>query len=148
MTIFTELNSLPFSSMRVLTWLMTLELNTAARGGHLLVVERLLAAKADVNAAPARYHGRTALQAAAEGDHLPVVERLLASKADVNAAPAWSGGRIAKQAGGFLGEGESPVKKQDPSRRSRFLESKGIPGRWGHSWGEVVKGEFMEEADS
>jgi hypothetical protein len=43
------------------------------------VVERLLAAGADVNAAAGQsYDGRTlsALQAAAEGGHLDVVERL------------------------------------------------------------------------
>ena len=50
------------------------------------MVEQLLAAKADTNAAAARYGGRTALQAAAGGGHLAVVERLLAAKADVNAA--------------------------------------------------------------
>jgi Ankyrin repeats (3 copies) len=80
-------------------------LQAAAGGGHLEVVERLLAAKADVNAAPAEHYGRTALQAAAEGGHLEVVERLLAAKADVNAAPAIGGGRTALQAaagGGHL----------------------------------------------
>ena len=45
------------------------------------MVERLLAAKADVNAAAARYGGRTALQAAAEGGHLVVVELLRAAGA-------------------------------------------------------------------
>ena len=70
-------------------------LQAAAGGGHLEVVERLLAAKADVNAAAAGDNGRTALQAAAGGGHLEVVERLLAAKADVNAAAAcwlWSDG--------------------------------------------------------
>ena len=70
------------------------------------MVERLLAAKADVNAPAAGNFGRTALQAAAGGGHLEVVERLLAAKADVN-APAASirGGRTALQAaagGGHL----------------------------------------------
>ena len=46
---------------------------SAAEGGHLNVVDRLLQEKADVNAAAA-YDGRTALQAAAEGGHLNVVE--------------------------------------------------------------------------
>jgi hypothetical protein len=42
------------------------------------VVERLLAAKADVNAPAASIRGgRTALQAAAGGGHLEVVERLM-----------------------------------------------------------------------
>jgi hypothetical protein len=39
------------------------------------VVERLLAAKADVNAPAAEAHGRTTLQTAAEGGYLSV-ERL------------------------------------------------------------------------
>jgi hypothetical protein len=39
-------------------------------------VERLLAAKADVNAPAAEAHGRTTLQAAAEGGYPVVVERL------------------------------------------------------------------------
>lgn len=49
-------------------------LQEAVEGAHLEVVERLLAAKADVN--PASVHGCTALQAAAEGGRLEVVERL------------------------------------------------------------------------
>ncbi|KAI9766767.1 MAG: hypothetical protein M1839_004771 [Geoglossum umbratile] len=52
-------------------------LQVATGGGHLDVVERLLVAKADVNAAAAAAgHGRTALQAAAGGGHRDVVERL------------------------------------------------------------------------
>jgi len=61
----------------------------SARNGHLKVVEKLLAANADVNAATAATAGVwTALQAAAQGDHLEVVERLLAANANVNAAAA------------------------------------------------------------
>ena len=67
-------------------------LQAGAGGGHLEVVERLLAARAQVNAAAGR-SGRTALQAAAEGGHLEVVERLLAATADVNAPAAWYNGR-------------------------------------------------------
>jgi hypothetical protein len=77
----------------------------AAGGGHLEIVQRLLDAKADVNAAAA-YGGRTALQAAAGGGHLEVVQRLLDAKADVNAAAAAGyRGRTALQAaaeGGHL----------------------------------------------
>ncbi|KAH8592594.1 hypothetical protein B0O99DRAFT_743497 [Bisporella sp. PMI_857] len=84
---------------------ITKSLQAAAKGGHLEVVERLLTAKADVNAAAANISGRTALQAAAEGGHLEVVERLLTAKADVNAAAANNSGRTALQAaakGGHL----------------------------------------------
>jgi ankyrin repeat protein len=81
-------------------------LQAAVGGGHLEVVERLLAAKADVNAgAGAGYNGRTALQATAEGGHLEVIEWLLAAKADVNAAADGYNGRTALQAaagGGHL----------------------------------------------
>ncbi|KAH0550946.1 hypothetical protein GP486_007689 [Trichoglossum hirsutum] len=80
-------------------------LQKAASGGHLDVVNRLLKAKAEVNAAAARDGGRTALQAAAEGGHLNVVDRLLEANAEVNAAAARDGGRTALQAaaeGGHL----------------------------------------------
>ena len=63
-------------------------LQAAAEGGHLAVVEWLLAVKADVNAAASYYNSQTVLQAAAGGGHLAVVEWLLAAKADVNAAAA------------------------------------------------------------
>jgi ankyrin repeat protein len=49
------------------------------------IAERLLAAKAEVNATSTLIDGRTALQAASRGGHLEVVERLLAARADVNA---------------------------------------------------------------
>ncbi|RDW64095.1 hypothetical protein BP5796_10597 [Coleophoma crateriformis] len=81
-------------------------LTLAASYGQLDIVERLLQANADVNAAAAD-GGRTALQAAAEGGHLKVVERLLQANADVNAAAAGGySGRTALQAaaeGGHLG---------------------------------------------
>jgi hypothetical protein len=48
-------------------------LQAATKGGHLKVVWRLLATKADVNAAVSTIWGRTALQAAARGGHLEVV---------------------------------------------------------------------------
>jgi ankyrin repeat protein len=78
-------------------------IRAAAEGGHLEVVERLLAANANVNAT-AGYNGRTALQAAAESGHLEVVERLLAANANVNATARYNG-RTALQAaaeGGHL----------------------------------------------
>lgn len=65
--------------------------------GHLEVVERLLAAKAEVNSEAAQPSGRTALEGAAEQGHVEVVERLLAAKAEVNAkaleAAAYDGGK-------------------------------------------------------
>jgi ankyrin repeat protein len=51
-------------------------LSRAAEGGHLAVVEWLLAVKADMNAAAVGSRGRTALQSTAGGGHLVVVERL------------------------------------------------------------------------
>jgi hypothetical protein len=48
----------------------------AAKDGHLEVVDRLLRAAAEANAAAALVGSRTALQAAADGGHLEVVERL------------------------------------------------------------------------
>ena len=65
-------------------------MQAAARGGHLGVVETLLAANAGVNAAGGA-RGATALQGAAKGGHLKVVETLLAANTDVNAAPGDSG---------------------------------------------------------
>ncbi|KAK3393558.1 hypothetical protein B0H63DRAFT_491470 [Podospora didyma] len=65
-------------------------LQGASKGSHLVVVERLLTAGADVNVDPAKY-GRTALQAASEDGHLAVVERLLIARADVNADPGPTG---------------------------------------------------------
>lgn len=66
-------------------------LQAAAGGGHLEVVERLLAAKANVNAPAGEGNGRPALQAAAQAGHLEVVVRLLAAKADVNAPAGYEG---------------------------------------------------------
>ena len=80
-------------------------LQVAAGGGHLAVIERLLAAGADVNVAAVGYDGGTAMQAAAGGGHLEVIERLLTVKADINAAAARGNGRTALQAaagGGHL----------------------------------------------
>ncbi|KAH7201231.1 hypothetical protein DER44DRAFT_439363 [Fusarium oxysporum] len=69
----------------------------AAQNGHKAVVELLLVAGADVNAAAAACHdGRTALQVASGGGHLEVVEKLLAGGANINAA-ATSGGETALQ---------------------------------------------------
>lgn len=54
--------------------------------------------KADINAAPATYSGRTALQAASGAGHIDMVVLLLADGADINAPPANSCGRTALQA--------------------------------------------------
>ncbi|EXA28573.1 hypothetical protein FOVG_19830 [Fusarium oxysporum f. sp. pisi HDV247] len=72
-------------------------LQAASAGGHIQVVERLLNAGANVNAAAAADRGRTALQAASEGGHIQIVERLLDAGANVNAAAARYG-RTALQA--------------------------------------------------
>ncbi|PCD38699.1 hypothetical protein AU210_007164 [Fusarium oxysporum f. sp. radicis-cucumerinum] len=77
----------------------------ASAGGHIQVVERLLEAGADVNAAATVSEGRTALQAASEGGHIQVVDRLLEAGANVNTAAAKYRGRTALQAaseGGYI----------------------------------------------
>jgi hypothetical protein len=61
---------------------MNMALRAASKGGHLKVIERLLAARADINTAAAADEGRTALQAASEGGHLKVVERLKHARAN------------------------------------------------------------------
>lgn len=48
------------------------------------MVEKLLAAKAEVDAEAASESGRTALQRAAGNGHLEVVERVSAAKVDLN----------------------------------------------------------------
>ncbi|ERF71485.1 hypothetical protein EPUS_00474 [Endocarpon pusillum Z07020] len=58
-------------------------LQGACEAGHFKIVDKLLAAKADVNAVGK--HGRNALQTAAQADHVEIVDKLLATKADVNA---------------------------------------------------------------
>ncbi|KAJ3495242.1 hypothetical protein NLG97_g3533 [Lecanicillium saksenae] len=61
-------------------------LQAACRYGQIEVVERLLAANADVNAAASLKAGQTALQAACNYGQREVVGRLLVADADVNAA--------------------------------------------------------------
>ena len=78
-------------------------LQAASKGGYLELVDKLMAAKADVNAKAAEYSGRTALQAAAGAGHLEVVERLLTAKADVNAKAAEHFGRTALKAAAEAG---------------------------------------------
>ena len=105
---------------------LDLSLESAAGGGYLDVVERLLQEKADVNAAAAKGYGRTALQAAAERGHLDVVERLLQEKADVNAAAAYDYGRTALQAaagGGHL----DVVERLLHAEANETTERKGSP---------------------
>lgn len=56
-------------------------LQAAADGGHLPIVDRLLAANADVNVAPAAgWSGRTALQEAVANGHLEIIQKLLAAR--------------------------------------------------------------------
>ena len=52
-------------------------LQAVSGGGRFEVIELLLNARADVNAAAAWGGGRTALQAASEGGHFEVIERLV-----------------------------------------------------------------------
>lgn len=68
---------------RFWVWNCNMALDMAAESGHLKVVEVLLAARADVNAADVS--GTTALEAAAGCGYLEILERLLAAGADVNA---------------------------------------------------------------
>ncbi|KFA80920.1 hypothetical protein S40288_09748 [Stachybotrys chartarum IBT 40288] len=77
-------------------------LQAASGGGHLQVVERLLTAGADVNAA-AEWDIRTALQAASEAGHLRLVERLLAAATDNGETALWAASR-----GGHLQVAEEP----------------------------------------
>ena len=52
------------------------------------MIQLLLELNANVNATPAWWRGRTALQAASENGHLEAVRLLLEWGADVNAVPA------------------------------------------------------------
>src|SRR2546423_10642888 len=65
-------------------------LQAAAEGGHLEVVERLLAAGAD-NAVAGGYGGHAALQGAAQGAKVEAVERRLEVTGDVHSAAAGGG---------------------------------------------------------
>ena len=99
-----ELLEIILATNRVSQSLLDSALQSASVGGHLVIVERLLQEKANVNAT-AEYTGRTALQGAAERGHLAIVERLLQEKADINAAAAKFNGRTALPAafdGGHL----------------------------------------------
>ncbi len=78
---YTQLTEVILRSGKVSQTVLDSGLQATAKGGHLEVVEKLLQAKADVNAAAAEREGRTALQAAAEGGHLAMVERLRAARA-------------------------------------------------------------------
>ncbi|KAL8736998.1 MAG: hypothetical protein Q9181_002122 [Wetmoreana brouardii] len=83
---------------------LDLGLQAAAGGGHVEVVESLLQANADVNAA-AGGSDKTALQAAAGGGRVELVKSLLQAKAEVNAAAGFSG-RTALQAAAESGHVE------------------------------------------
>ncbi|KAI2633880.1 ankyrin repeat-containing domain protein [Xylaria nigripes] len=62
-------------------------LQIAAEVGDESIVERLLKAKAKVDASAATYIGYTALQAAAGNGHLSILNRLLAAGSDVDSFP-------------------------------------------------------------
>ncbi|KAH8883778.1 ankyrin [Thozetella sp. PMI_491] len=73
-------------------------LQLAAELGDLDIADCLLKAGADVNGAPARYHGGTALQLAAAQAHIGLAKHLIESGADVNAPPSKYRGRTALEA--------------------------------------------------
>lgn len=68
-------------------------LHSAATGGHLDIVQRMIAMGVDVNTFIDTHMGGTALAAAAAGGHLPIVEILLRNKADVNPNPSHNSDR-------------------------------------------------------
>ena len=74
------------------------------------LMNKLMMAKADVNAKVAERFGRTDIQAAAESGHLEVVEMLLTAKADVNAKATGCSGRTALQAAAESGHLEASVQ--------------------------------------
>ncbi len=95
-------------------------LEAASRGGHLEVVDRLLTARAIVDAEPSRYSSHTALLLTSQCDHLEVVERLLTGGASVDSNPAPDSGPTAFKAaseGGYL---ETAKQIQEASNMPAF----------------------------
>lgn len=82
---------------------MRTPLQAAAEGGHMAIVDQLLASGAKINCPPGAYAGRTALQAAAGCGYLAVVDRLLEMGAEVNDPPGEWLGRTALQAAAGAG---------------------------------------------
>ncbi|KAJ6783166.1 hypothetical protein PWT90_03737 [Aphanocladium album] len=78
-------------------------LQAACQHGHIEVVERLLAANADVNAAAGQDGGKTALEAAYCSGRMDIVERLLIAGADVHDDPAAVDALLFACDGGYLG---------------------------------------------
>ena len=72
-------------------------LQYAVKKSHSELVDMLLRAGADVNAAPHEYRGATALQSAAKENNIAIVHTLLAAGAFVNAEPAMYRGATALQ---------------------------------------------------
>ncbi|MCJ1348387.1 hypothetical protein MMC31_006619 [Peltigera leucophlebia] len=70
-------------------------IQTAAKEGHMELVNKLITAKVDINAEAYHHSGRTALQAAAQEGHFKVVGKLLRAKADVDAKACDFSGRTA-----------------------------------------------------
>jgi ankyrin repeat protein len=75
----------------------------SSKNGYPEITQLLLSQGAEINATPAEYYGRTALQAASEAGHLEIVQLLLEKGADVNAEPAEDYGRTALQAASEAG---------------------------------------------
>ncbi|CAG7948281.1 unnamed protein product [Penicillium salamii] len=78
--------------------LLRTSLRVAAKEGHVEVVRRLFAEKANSKAPRSILDGRTALEQAAGRGHLKVVELLLAAKTDIHAISGFYDGRTALEA--------------------------------------------------
>lgn len=96
-----DLNDVPLDFLSIRKYQTPLQMTAGA--GYADIVKILLDARADVNAKPAKYSGRTALQAAAEAGDVGIVRSLLSRSADVNAKPAKYSGRTALQAAAEAG---------------------------------------------
>jgi len=116
------------------------DLVCAVRTGNMKIVQYLLTRGADVNAPPAKFYGRTALQAAAE--HIPanvdLVRLLIEKGADVNGPAAKFNGLTALQVAAARGhfqiallflEAGADVNASSNHRHGRALEQAAWNGR-------------------
>ncbi|KAL8726314.1 MAG: hypothetical protein Q9166_006792, partial [cf. Caloplaca sp. 2 TL-2023] len=141
-----ELMEVSLGSENIAQTLLNSSLQSAAGGGHLAVVERLLQEKADVNATS--IDGGTALQAAAGGGHLAVVERLLQKKADVNAINIDGGTALqAAAGGGHLAVVERLLQKAGVNAAATYKGSTALQAAAGGGHLAVVEKLLKEKAD-